>query len=62
MGTSILCLSTDAGLHFPSAEHEDSVEIEIYPRLAVGDVVLLFAFNNFQRWYVAERLYSPHEA
>ena len=49
-------------VHFPGAEHEDSVEIEIYPRLAVGDVVLLFAFNNFQRWYVAERLYSPHEA
>lgn len=40
-------------VHFPATETEDSVEIEIYPRLAVGDVVLLFAFNNFQRWYVA---------
>lgn len=49
-------------VHFPATETENSVEIEIYPRLAVGDVVLLFAFNNFQRWYVAERLYSPHEA
>lgn len=49
-------------VHFPGTETADSVEIEIYPRLAVGDVVLLFAFNNFQRWYVAERLYSPHEA
>lgn len=43
-------------VHFPNTDFEDSVEIEIYPRLKVGDTVLMFAFNNFQKYYVAERI------
>lgn len=43
-------------VHFPNTDYEDSVEIEIYPRLKVGDKVLMLAFNNFQMYYVAERI------
>ena len=43
-------------VHFPGTDYEDSVEMEIYPRLKVGDKVLMFAFNNFQLYYVAERM------
>lgn len=43
-------------VHFPGTDYEDSVEIEIYPRLKVNDKVLMFAFNNFQLYYVAERI------
>lgn len=43
-------------VHFPGTDYEDSVEMEIYPRLKVGDKVLMFAFNNFQMYYVAERI------
>ena len=43
-------------VHFPGTDYEDSVEIEIYPRLKVGDKVLLFSFNNHQMYYVAERI------
>lgn len=43
-------------VHFPNTEYEDSVEIEMYPRLKVGDVVLMFAMNNNQMYYVAERV------
>lgn len=49
-------------VHFPKTDYEDSVELEIYPRLAVGDTVLLFAFNNFQRFYVAERVTAATES
>lgn len=43
-------------VHFPSTDYEDSVEIEIYPRLKVGDIVLMFAMNDNQMYYVAERI------
>lgn len=43
-------------VHFPETEYEESVTIEIYPRLKVGDKVLLFAMNNFQMYYIAERI------
>ena len=43
-------------VHFPGTDYEDAVEMEIYPRLKVGDKVLMFAFNNFQLYYVAERM------
>ena len=37
-------------------DYEDYVTIEIEPKLQAGDTVLMFAFNNFQRFYVAERI------
>ena len=43
-------------VHFPKSDYEESVTIEIEPKLKVGDIVLMFAFNNFQKWYVAERI------
>lgn len=42
-------------VHFPKSEYEKSVMEEIYPKLKKGDKVLMFAFNNFQLYYVAER-------
>lgn len=35
---------------------QDSVTLEIYPKLKVGDTVLMFSFNNGQKFYVAERV------
>ena len=35
---------------------EDYVIIEIEPKLSVGDKVVVFAFNNYQMFYVAERI------
>lgn len=35
---------------------QDYVEVEIIPKLKVGDRVLLLAFNNGQKYYVAERI------
>lgn len=35
---------------------QDYVEVEIIPKLAVGDRVLLLAFNGGQKYYVAERI------
>lgn len=43
-------------VHFPHGENEESVTIEIYPKLKVGDIVLMFAMNNNQCYYVAERV------
>jgi len=43
-------------VHFPDTEYEECVTMEIYPRLKVGDVVLMFAMNNNQMYYVAERV------
>lgn len=43
-------------VHFPGTDYEESVTMEIYPRLKVGDIVLLFAMNDFQMYYVAERV------
>lgn len=43
-------------VHFPKTEYEKSVTIEIYPRLKVGDKVLMFAMNNYNMYYIAERI------
>lgn len=43
-------------VHFPQTDYEQSVTIEIYPRLKIGDKVLMFAFNNYQMYYIAERI------
>lgn len=43
-------------VHKDGSDYEKCVVIEIEPKLKKGDVVLLFAFNNYQMYYVAERL------
>ena len=43
-------------VHKTQNEKEKYVTIEMYPPLAPSDVVLLFAFNDNQKFYVAERL------
>ena len=48
-------------VHFPGTDYEDSVEIEMYPRLKVGDKVLGFFFNSHQRLYIAERIEEADE-
>lgn len=35
---------------------QESVTLEIYPKLAIGDTVLMFSFNNGQKYYIAERI------
>ena len=54
--THIIGRQITKDVHFPRSDYEESVTIEIEPKLAVGDRVLLFAMNDFQKWYVAERL------
>ena len=48
-------------VHFPDTDYEESVTIEIYPRLKVGDTVLMFAFNDYQKYYIAERIEGDEE-
>lgn len=43
-------------VHKEGTDFEESVTIEIEPKLQVGDKVLMFAFNNYQSYYVAERI------
>ena len=43
-------------VHFPKSDYEKCVIIEIEPKLKVGDTVLMFAFNDYQKYYVAERI------
>ena len=43
-------------VHFPKSDYEEYVIIEIEPKLKVGDTVLMFAFNDYQKYYVAERI------
>lgn len=43
-------------VHKSGTDYEESVTIEIEPKLKVGDIVLMFAMNNFQLYYVAERV------
>ena len=47
---------TTEDVHKEGTDYEDSVTIEIEPKLAEGDKVLMFAFNNHQMYYVAERI------
>ena len=37
---------------------QESVTLNIYPELQIGDVVLMFSFNNGQKYYIAERISS----
>ena len=43
-------------VHKKGTDYEEYVTIEIEPKLRKGDIVLIFAFNNFQKFYVAERI------
>ena len=43
-------------VHKEGSDYEECVILEIEPKLKVGDKVLMFAFNNFQKFYVAERI------
>ena len=43
-------------VHKEKTDFEKYVTIEIEPKLTVGDKVLMFAFNNYQMYYVAERI------
>lgn len=43
-------------VHKEGTDYEESVTLEIEPKLKVGDKVLIFAFNNYQTFYVAERI------
>lgn len=43
-------------VHKSGSDYEESVTLEIEPKLKVDDKVLMFAFNNYQMYYVAERI------
>ena len=43
-------------VHKKGTDYEECVIIEIEPKLKVGDTVLMFAFNDYQKYYVAERI------
>ena len=43
-------------VHFPNSDFEESVILEIEPVLQKDDKVLMFAFNDYQMYYVAERI------
>ena len=43
-------------VHKQGSDYEESVTLEIEPKLAVGDIVLMFAMNDNQCYYVAERV------
>lgn len=43
-------------VHKKGTDFEESVTLEIEPVLQKGDKVLMFAFNNYQMYYVAERI------
>lgn len=43
-------------VHKQGTDYEESVTLEIEPKLAVGDIVLMFAMNDNQCYYVAERV------
>ena len=43
-------------VHKEGTDFEEYVTIEIEPKLKKGDTVLMFAFNDYQKYYVAERI------
>lgn len=45
-------------VHYPKSDFETGVTLCIEPSLSIGDRVLMFAFNNWQMYYVAERIES----
>lgn len=52
-------------VHGQETDYKDYVTLEIYPKLKgregdkPGDIVLMFAMNNNQMYYVAERIEKP---
>lgn len=54
----IIPRQTTKDVHLPKSDYEECVVLDIEPKLAVGDKVLMFAFNNYQMYYVAERIES----
>lgn len=42
-------------------DYKEFVTLEIHPKLKEGDKVLMFAFNNGQMYYVAERIEEDEE-
>ena len=47
---------TTEDVHKTQGNKEKYITIEMYPKLDVSDTVLVFAFNDFQKFYVAERI------
>lgn len=47
---------TTEDVHKTQEKKKKYVTIEMYPPLDVSDIVLVFAFNDFQKFYVAERI------
>lgn len=45
-------------VHYEGTDYEENVVMEIYPKLKVGDKVLMFVMNDSQMYYVAERVES----
>ncbi len=43
-------------VHFAKSDFQSGVTLCIEPSLSIGDRVLMFAFNNWQMYYVAERI------
>jgi hypothetical protein len=43
-------------VHGNGGDYDKSVTIQIYPELNEGDIVLMFAMNGNQMYYVAERV------
>lgn len=52
---------TTEDVHKKDTDYEKYVVIEIEPKLKEGDKVLMFAFNNYQMFYVAERIEKDEE-
>ena len=52
---------TTEDVHKKDTDYEKYVVIEIEPKLQEGDKVLMFAFNNYQMFYVAERIEKDEE-
>lgn len=42
-------------VHLNDENGVDYVVANMYPPLSIGDTVMMFAFNNYQRYYIAER-------
>lgn len=52
---------TTDNVHKSGTKYSDYVTIEIEPKLSAGDRVILFAFNNFRKFYIAERIEDEEE-
>lgn len=52
----IIARHATKNVHIANGENADFVILDIQPKLQIGDKVLMFAFNDFQMFYVAERI------